>query len=166
MRTLNNAWTRTTQLAIFSMLVFALLGASGPATAAGSAETKLTVTATILKRASLKVLAQPSSVVVTAADVARGYVDVPAAAQVAIQNNSVDGYLLEFASQGDFMRQIMVRGLSTDVQLSPAGGAVMQPSSGSGATRTTLALGFRFVLSESAQQGTYSWPMQLSVTPL
>jgi len=166
MRTLNNAWTRKTQLAIFSALVFALLGGAGVATAAGSAETKLTVTATILKRATLKTLAQPSSVVVTAADIARGYVDVPASAQVAIQNNSRAGYLLEFASQGDFMRQILVRGLATDVELSPAGGAVMQPSSGSGVTRATLALGFRFVLSESAQQGIYAWPMQLSVTPL
>lgn len=166
MRKLNSVWTRTTQLAILSTLVLGVLSASGHATAAGSAETKLTVSATILKRATLKTLAQPSSVVVTAADIARGYVDVPAAAQVAIQNNSRGGYLLEFASQGDFMRQILVRGLTNDVQLSPAGGAVMQPSSGSGVTRTTLALGFRFVLSESAQQGTYAWPMQLSVTPL
>jgi len=166
MRKLNNVWIRKAQLAIFGTLLLALLGASGAATAAGSNEVKLTVTATVLKRATLKTLAQPSSVVVTAADIARGYVDVPAPAQVAIQNNSTDGYLLEFASQGDFMRQILVKGLSSDVQLSPAGGAVMQSGGRSGVTRTTLALGFRFVLSESAQQGTYPWPMQLSVTPL
>jgi hypothetical protein len=166
MRTLKNGWTRTAQLAIFSAVVLALLGGLGPAAAAGSAETKLTVTATILKRASLKVLAQPSSVVVTAADVARGYVDVSAPAQVAVQSNSSSGYMLEFSSEGDFMRQTLVKGLGTDVQLSPAGGAVMQRSSSSGVTRTTLALGFRFLLSESAQQGTYSWPMRLSVTPL
>jgi hypothetical protein len=150
----------------------AVMGAAGmgflmvPADALAGSETKLTVTATVLKRASLKTLAQPSSVTITAADIARGYVDVPAAAQVAIQNNSLGGYLLEFAAQGDFMRQIMVKGLANDVQLSPAGGAVMQPSSGSGVTRTTLALGFRFMLSESTQQGTYPWPMRLSVTPL
>jgi hypothetical protein len=154
------------RFAIFGAMAIGLLGASVPLTAAASSEAKLTVSATVLKRASLKVLAQPSSVVVTAADIARGYVDVPAAAQVAIQNNSLGGYLLEFASQGDFMRQIMVRGLASDVQLSPAGGAIMQPSTGSGVTRTTLALGFRFLLSESAQQGTYAWPMRLSVTPL
>jgi hypothetical protein len=133
---------------------------------AGDTQAKLAVTATILKRASLKVLDQPSSVVVTAIDIARGYVDVPMPAQVAIHCNSLSGYLLEFASHGDFMRQILVKGLTSDVQLSPSGGSVAQLSTGSGVTRTTLALGFRFLLAESTRQGTYPWPMQLSVTPL
>lgn len=143
-------------------LALGLLCAMLPA----QADTRLTVSATILKRASLQVLAQPSSVLVTAADVARGYVDVPAAAQVAVRSNAPAGYLLEFASQGDFMREIVVRGLETDVQLSPAGGMVSQRGTGKGVTKTTLALGFRFLLSESAQEGTYAWPMRLSVVPL
>lgn len=133
---------------------------------AGSSDAKLSVTATILKHASLKILNQPSSVVVTAADVLRGYVDVPAPAQVAIQNNSSSGYMLSFSSQGDFMRQILVRGMGNDVQLSPAGGIVTQSAPDRGVTRTTLDLAFRFVLSESARQGVYAWPMHLSVTPL
>jgi hypothetical protein len=166
MRKPNSTWAPAAQLAIFSSLAIGILGGSGVAAAAGSAEAKLTVTATVLKRASLKTLTQPTSVTVTTADIARGYVDVPIPAQVAIQSNSANGYLLDFASQADFARQIVVRGLTNEVQLSPAGGAVMQPGSSSGVTRTTLALGFRFVLSESAQQGTYSWPMRLSVTPL
>ena len=96
-----------------------------PVAAVASDQAKLTVSATVLKHASLKVLAQPTSVVVTAADIARGYVDVAAPAQIAIKSNSPLGYMLEFANQGDFMRRILVRGLATEVQLSPAGGAVM-----------------------------------------
>lgn len=137
-----------------------------PASAAASGSQNVLITAKILKRASLTVVTQPTAVVVTAADVARGYVDVPAPAQVAIQSNSLAGYSLEFASQGGFMRQILVKGLANEVQLSPEGGAVMQSSSGIGVTKTTLALSFRFVLAESTQQGTYPWPMRLSVTPL
>lgn len=156
---------RMVQCTVLGAASMALLMAPASAIANGS-EAKLSVTATILKRASLKVLDQPSAVVITAADIAKGYVDVPASAQVAIQSNSSDGYMLEFASQGDFLRQILVRGLANDVQLSPAGGAITQRPTGSGVTKATLALGFRFVLSESAQQGTYSWPMRLSVTPL
>lgn len=156
---------RTVRLAVYGMLMISLL-AVPEAFRAGSNEITLTVSATVLKHASLKVLAQPSSVVVTAADIARGYVDGPAAVQVAIQNNSAGGYLLEFASQGDFMHQILVSGLAHEAQLSPAGGVIAQPSTGYGVTRTTLGLGFRFVLSESAQPGTYPWPMRLSVTPL
>lgn len=87
---------------------------------AGPGGTKLTVRATVPKRTSLKVLAQPGSVAVTAGDIARGYVDVLAPAQVAIKSNTSGGYLLEFASQGDFMRQILVTGLANDVQLSPS----------------------------------------------
>jgi hypothetical protein len=159
----SNAFARAARLAIFQALALGLLVASLPATA-GSAEAKLTVSATILKRTTLKVLAQPSAVVVTANDIARGYVDVPTPAQVAIQSNAPDGYLLDFESEGDFMRQTLVRGLANDVQLSPAGGAIAQR--GAGVTRITLALGFRFLLSESARQGTYSWPMRISATPL
>ncbi len=88
-----------------------------PATSQAAGEVKVTVTATILKHASLQVLAEPASLVITAGDLARGYVDVPAASQVAIQSNTSGGYLLEFASQGDFMRQILVHGLGPVVQL-------------------------------------------------
>jgi hypothetical protein len=148
------------------------MGAAGmgflmvPADALAGSETKLTVTATVLKRASLKTLAQPASVTITAADIARGYVDVPAAAQVAIQSNTSTGYMLEFASQGDFLRQIMVTGLANELQMSPAGGFIVQPPAGTGVTRVTLNLGFRFVLAESVQAGTYAWPMRLSVIAL
>jgi hypothetical protein len=74
--------------------------------------------------------------------------------------------MLEIGSHGDFMRQIVVRGLGADVQLSPAGGNVTQQASSTSVTKATLALGFRFLLSETAREGTYSWPVRLAVTPL
>ena len=111
-------------------------------------------------------LAQPASVVVSAADIARGYVDVLGSAQVAIQSNSQAGYMLMFASEGDFMRQTLVRGLGPDVQLDMAGGGIARGQEGRGMGKATLDLGYRFVLSQSAQQGVYPWPMRLSVTPL
>jgi len=164
MKNLRQTAIRVAQSALLSAAFVGVMLAPASATAGGS-EAKLLVTATVLKRASLKVLAQPSSVVVTAADISRGYVDVPMPAEVAISSNTSQGYVLEFASQGDFMRQILVRGLATDVQLSPAGGTVIQNSTGAGVIRTTLSLGFRFFLSDSARQGTYAWPMRLSVLP-
>src|SRR5688572_9964470 len=122
------------QLVICGLQLAALLGV--PATAQASSEAKLLVSATVLKRATLQVLAQPSTVVVTAADIARGYVDVPVPAQVAIQSNTRHGYQLEFSSEGDFMRQILVRGLNNDLQLSPAGGVVTQQPTVGGVTKT------------------------------
>jgi hypothetical protein len=158
------AMIRMARTAAASATFLGLLMAPAGAMADGSQ--KLTVRATIAKHASLKVLAQPSAVVVTSADIARGYVDVPAPAQLAIRSNSQSGYLLEFTSEGDFMRQILVKGLASDVQLSPAGGTITQASTGSGVTNTTLALGFRFLLADSTKQGTYPWPMRVSITAL
>ncbi len=148
-------------------IALAVALAAAPMMAAASAqEAKLAVSATVLKHASMKVLAQPSAVVVTPADIARGYVDVPVASQILVLCNTEQGFMLEFASSGDGIRQILVRGLGADVQLGPDGGGVAQRVSGRGMTRTSLDLSFRFVLSEAAQQGAHPWPVRLSVTPL
>lgn len=147
-----------------ALVVCALL-LPGAVSASDSQEVK--VSATILKRATLKVLSQPSAVMVTHADLARGYVDVPMPARLAVQTNSRDGYLLEFASAGTFMRQILVKGLANDLQLNPVGGAVMVPASSSGGlTRATLALGFRILLAAGTQEGAYPWPLRISVAPV
>lgn len=142
------------------------MGMAFGSSAALAGEAEVTVGVTILKHTSVQVLSQPASVVVTAEDIARGYVDVPAATHVAVRSNTPQGYLLEFASQGDFMRQIVVRGLDAEVQLTPEGGLVAQRGSASGTTRATLALGYRFMLSSSAQQGTYAWPMRVAALPI
>ena len=138
----------------------------GNAAGAQSVESKLTVTANVLKHASLKVLAQPTSVVITAADIARGYVDVAAPAQVSIQSNSREGYMLMFASESEFLHQTLVRGLGNDVQLSAGGGGVARSADGRGMARITLDLGFRFLLSASARQGVHAWPLRMTVASL
>jgi hypothetical protein len=141
-------------------------GVAAPAHAQGSAGGEVKVSATVRKHASLEVLAQPGAVQVTQADIARGYVDVPAPVQVAVKSNTQEGYLLVFDNHGDFFRQARVRGLPSDVQVGSAGGQVAQRAPGHGMSRVTLALAFRFELSPSTQEGVYAWPMQLSVTPL
>ena len=151
--------------ALTGLRALALMLVALPLVAVAEQTVKLTVTATILKHASIQVLSQPTSVVVTAADIARGYVDVPTPTQVAVRNNS-DGYMLDVASQGDFMRQMVVSGLGGEVQISPAGGLITQRTSSRGVSTTTVALAFRFLLSETAQQGTYAWPVRLAVAPL
>lgn len=130
------------------------------------AELEMKVTATVRKHASLQVLAQPGTVTVTPSDIARGYVEVMAPLQVAVRSNTQEGYMLVFDNHGDFFRQARVRGLSSEVQMGPSGGHVAQRVSGSGMSTATLALAFRFELSQSAREGVYAWPVQLSVVPL
>lgn len=143
----------------------ALLGLSVTALA-DPGSTSLALTLTVRRHASLKVLSQPASVTLTAADIARGYLDVPGPAQLAVRSNTAGGFLLLFTTFGDFVREVRVRGLGNEVQLGAAGGAVAHGSTGSGMSSTMLDLGYRFELAASAQQGVYPWPMQVAVQPL
>lgn len=135
-----------------------------PVLANAAGETKVTVNVTVLKNTSLAILSQPGAVTITPVDIARGYVDVPAPAQLAVRSNTP--YLLEFSCHGEFMKQILVRGLGADLQLSAEGGALAQPAGQGGVTRSTLTLGFRLLLAESSQEGTYPWPLRISASPL
>jgi hypothetical protein len=74
--------------------------------------------------------------------------------------------LLTFDNQGEFISQILVKGLANDVQMGGAGGGVAQNTVGQGMRRAQLNLGFRFVLAPSVQGGVYPWPVRMSVTPL
>lgn len=149
----------------FSASSMALLMVAPTPTAVATEQAKMTVSATVLKHASLRVLAQPSSVVVTPEDVARGYVDVAAPTQLAIKCNS-GAYMLVFAGHGEFVRQILVSGLGNEVQMGADGGAVKQVATGRGMTTARHDVGLRFELSAAAREGVYPWPLQISVEPL
>ena len=158
-------WSAGVFAAIAQLVAFILLCLPLAATA-DSGAAKLLVSATVLKHASLQVLAQPASVEVTAVDLSRGYVDVFGPAQVAVQSNTTSGYVLMFETQGEFLRQTLVKGLGPEVQLGASGGGVTQRGTGRGMSKTVHDMEFRFLLSESARQGLYAWPVRLSVTPL
>lgn len=131
---------------------------------AQSQQVSLTVSATVLKSARLTVLAQPATVLVTAADVDRGYVDVAASTKLDIKSNSPDGFMIEFVGRGEFVRGLRVQGLGADLQMGPEGGYVRLMS---GPVRTRVFdLGFRLELSSVARPGTYAWPVQVAVTAL
>lgn len=157
---------RLVTAALIAVLSLGSLSAPNEAAAAEPATSTLTVTATVLKYASLRVAAQPATVTITEADVARGYVDVPTPSRVEIKGNSPSGYVLVFESQSDFVRQTQVRGLGSEILLGATGGVIAQPGSGSGLGKSTIEIGFRFLLAQEARPGVYAWPMQVSVMPL
>lgn len=162
MNTRRQATFRTVRQALAGA---ALLGLSLNAMADPGA-TSLALNATVRKHASLQVLAQPASVTITAADIARGYLDVPGPAQLAVRSNTAGGFMLLFVNLGDFVRQVRVKGLGSEVQLGAGGGVVTHAATGRGMNTTLLELGYRFELTASAQLGIYVWPMQIAVQPL
>jgi hypothetical protein len=134
-------------------------GTGPPAT--GSA--RIRVAATVPSRATLRVLHQERTLVVTPEDVARGYVDAPAASRIEVRNNNRGGCLLVFEGvagpDGPFGK-VSVRGLGRDVEIGPEGGFVPHPYA---PAPVTVELGYRFSLDRDARPGTYSWPLQVSV---
>lgn len=132
--------------------------------ASGSA--RITVNATIPARATVKVIYQRPEVVITDADVERGYVDIPVASRIEIRNNSPAGFLLVFEGMEGPVQtfdRVYVRGLGNEVQIGSGGGWIPQPYS---RDTVTMELGYRFILSKNACPGTYAWPLAISNRPL
>ena len=135
------------------------------ASAAPAEGMTLAVSATVPKRAILKVLAQPGSMLITEADLARGYVEVLSTVHVAVRSNSTAGYLLVFESQGDLVNGTRVSGLGNDIQLG-SNGVVPRAAPGGIAGSTKHALVFRFTLAASAPLGRHTWPLHISAMPM
>ena len=134
-------------------------GSNPPAT--GSA--RIQVTATVPSRATLRVLHQVRTLVVTPEDVARGYVDAPAASRIEVRNNNRGGCLLVFegiAAPEPRFGRISVRGFEREVEIGPGGGFV--PHSYAPAA-VTAELSYRFSLDRDSRPGTYPWPLRISV---
>jgi len=160
------------------LITAALVAALSMAEAAGAQEIRkvsappatepaqIRVTAIVQSRATMRVLHQERTLVVTPQDVARGYVDVPAASRIEVRNNNRRGFLLVFegisAPDAPFGK-VSVRGFERDVEIGPGGGFV--PHSYAPAP-VTEELSYRFSLDRDARPGTYSWPLKVSVRPM
>jgi len=146
-------------------LALAALPCTFCALAAG--DLQMPVSARIAKHVRVQVLSQPQTVEVTAADVARGFVEAPQRVQMAVQSNTQDGYSLAFTKHAGFVRQARVSGLGAgEMQLQGDMLATTRPAAGRGVYREVLEMAFRFELSPEARQGTYPWPIQVAVLPL
>ncbi len=132
--------------------------------AAGAA--RIQVTAAVPSRATLRILHQDGTLVVTPEDVARGYVDAPAASRIEVSNNNRRGCLLVFegiAGPGAPFGRISVRGFEREVEIGPGGGFVPHPYA---PAPVTAELSYRISLDRGVRPGTYPWPLQVSVRPL
>lgn len=124
------------------------------------------VTATVVSRAVMNIIYQRPVVVITDADIARGYVDIPSASRIEVRNNSRAGYLLVFTGIGwpvPMFDEVHVKGMGIETQIGPGGGWVPQPYV---RDTVTMELSYHFVLSKNIRPGTYDWPLSLSARPM
>lgn len=121
----------------------------------------LPVSVTVIANTRIQMLHQTKVVTITAADVARGHIELPSAAHFLVKTNSPSGYHIDFQALADFFASVEVSGLGQPAHLGPEGGRIVRrgpvPSS------ISHELGFRFTLRPGTLPGTYPWPLSLSV---
>jgi hypothetical protein len=142
---------------------FALSASPRPARAAsaGFGSSTMRVTANVLPYLRLQVLKQTPVLSVTADDVARGYIDVPAATDLMAHTNDRNGFSLSFDARSTVFRKAQVTGLVNGLEIGPEGGWVHQPFAGN---QMLLRLSYRFFLAPEVAPGSYPWPLQISST--
>ena len=116
-----------------------------PAGVAYSGGTQLMLSAVVAKSARISTYGHPATLQVTEADVARGYVELPAGVRLETWSNSREGLALSFSASGPF---------AWTASLVVPGGA------------QRVDLRYRLPLAHAAQPGIYPWPVQVVATPL
>jgi hypothetical protein len=152
---------------VSAALVAAISLATGcptQAEAAGSITQTITVTARVAPWVKLNLEHQQMQLTVTPDDVARGYIEVPAASRFAVTTNNRAGYALIFQPHAGIFRSVAIHGLGASVEFGASGGTVIQSGAENGVARTLFELGYRFYLAEGVQPGSYFWPLSVSVS--
>jgi len=129
-----------------------------------SNSTFITATEQVQSHTALKIVFQNSELLVTYADILRGYVEIPVATHIEIRNENLAGYLIVFNGIGGPFKEVIVKGLGREAMISSNGGWISQPYNGR--DPVMIELSYRFILSENAQPGTYAWPLTISVSPI
>jgi len=126
---------------------------------------KVTISATVKERATMQVLNQVQDLVVTDADIERGYVEVSAGSRINVKTNNRAGCLLAFellSGTSTLFHAVSVRIKGREVQFSSSGW-IQQPYVLGGSIEEVT---YHFMLSQDAQLGRYNWPLAISVLPL
>jgi hypothetical protein len=135
-----------------------------PSALAAQSTAAMPVSVMVIASAELKTIYQAKQIEISAADVARGQVEVPAALRFSVATSEKAGYIMQFHPVGSVFKSVQVNGLDNTVQLGADGGSIIQriPQ----ASNQTRELGFRFILDPATTPGAYPWPLALSVRPL
>lgn len=142
-------------------LVLAALAAAAPAAGQRKAPAILHVSAEVRPSALLRLEARPASVAVTDADIARGYLEVPAAALLSLETGRIRPTVTaEVPPEAGPFRSVEV----VTVNGRSAAGGSLAPAAAGKTGVITAALAYRFTFSDLATPGTYQVPITLSIS--
>ena len=158
---LQNKLLKATLVAVLSLVPLSGVQSSDVLQDAGS-RGDIAASQEVQTHTALKVVFQTRELTITQADILRGYVEVPIASHIEIKNENLAGYLVVFEGPNGPFKEIFVKGLGEEVQISSGSGWIAQPYNGR--DPVMLELGYRYILSENARPGTYAWPLTISVS--
>jgi hypothetical protein len=145
-------------------LVAAIYAPLSSAPSASASRAEILVGATVLARAYIADEANPPLLEVTAADVARGYVELRRATRLTIANTSPYGYALDVWPTAPVFREVRIEGMGAQVRLGDEGGEIVTRNVRGPAL--ALVLDYRFALAPGLAPGLYPWPLRFQVRPL
>jgi hypothetical protein len=129
-----------------------------------AARSQIAVTAFVPAQTVGKLVQQPAEITITDADIARGYVEIPAASQLRVTSNNPAGYVIDFFSRLPIFTSVRVSSTGGGADLGPDGGTIIER--GRQGRDIPLNLSYRFNLAAQVQPGTYAWPLALNIRPL
>lgn len=143
--------------------ILALAAIPDAEAASRSARAEVRVTATVLPYTQMSIHNQSAMLIVTEADISRGYVDVPVGSSLQVKSNSREGHYLSFESSAAIFKQVRIDGLGKTALLGAGSSVVPFALKG---REVRLNLSYRFILAEKIQPGAYPWPLTVSVVPM
>ena len=154
MRPLQSVRAKTAWISLTSLIAILILVVLPTRTSGKTVSSRISVSAVVLPSASVRTIYQSQSVLITDNDLARGYVDAPAA--TTIQVHSQRGCLVSFGAIGKPFKSFRVNGVEET--------ACNAPGIFIGAASGTVRLNYRFYLdSGKTAPGEYPWPLQVEV---
>lgn len=127
-----------------------------------AADGLLRVVAVVARRTSIAI-DPPRTVTLSAADVARGWLQVDA--PMLVRSNVPEGYALVFQQHGAAIAEVQVLGMGAPLVLAGGEAIAARPAAGTGYWTDRVTLRFRFALQPGTQPGELPWPLQMSLLP-
>ncbi|MGZ7030525.1 MAG: hypothetical protein ACXVIJ_01025 [Thermoanaerobaculia bacterium] len=148
--------SRTGLLALVAALIIAV------PVFADSVSKQMTVSTRVIARAVVTV-DPPAAIVVTADDVARGYVDVTQPIQVRVRTNSRNGYVLQAEKTTEAFSAIELTNETTSMSVSSHETWLQRPYVAGG---DVMSLRARLYLAPGPMAGAQAVPVAFSATPI
>jgi hypothetical protein len=131
---------------------------------AGSGKATIVVSATVMAKISQSTIHQEPLINVTQGDLKKGFIEIPSGTVLQVKTNARNGYALFFEGTNELFKEVMVMDRGRTVTLSPYGGFILQPYSGSNIEVKNLS--YRIQLKENIQPGTYPFPFRVKASLL